>query len=189
MGDHGRSSEIMGDHANPGTSRTVKEQTTRAAICDARRCSEVHQCGRVCGSDSRRDPSLLGLEEVRVNLDVLGPLRRKVFLRIDGMDRAFIDAQSAIDAGVRINEQLACFTEIALVLAGVDAIHWADLDTGGVLRSDAGFSDDVCHRFFPKPPYAARVRILARQRPTGMTEPEVPKRVEFGANLQGKSGG
>jgi hypothetical protein len=66
----------------------------------------------------------------------------------------------------------------------VDAIHWADLDTGGVLRSDAWFSDDVCHRFSLKPPCAAGVRILARQRPTGMTEPEVPKGVDFGVNLQ-----
>ena len=122
-------------------------------------------------------------------MDVLGPLRRKVFLRIDGMDRAFIDAQSAVDAGVWVDEELACLTEIALVLAGVDAIHWADLDTGGVLRSDAWFSDDVCHRFSLKPPCAAGVRILARQRPTGMTEPEVPKGVDFGANLKGKSGG
>ena len=64
MEDHGGSWGIMGNHANPGKSPTVKEQTTRAAICGARRCSEVHQCGRVCGSDSRRDPSLLGLEEV-----------------------------------------------------------------------------------------------------------------------------
>lgn len=122
-------------------------------------------------------------------MDVLGPLRRKVFLRIDGMNRAFVDAQSAIDAGVWINEELACLAEIAFVLAWMDAIHWADLDTGGVLRSDAGFSDDVCHMFFPKPPCVAGVRILARQRPTGMTEPEVPKRVEFGANREGKSGG
>jgi hypothetical protein len=83
------------------------------------------------------------------------------------MNRAFIDTKSAIDAGVWVNVELACLTKVAFVLAWVDAIHWADFDTGGVLRSDAGFSDNVCHMFFPNPPRAAGVRILARQRSTG----------------------
>ena len=43
---------------------------------------------------------------VDVQLDVLRPFFRKIFLGVDRLDGTFIDAETAVDAGVGIDEQL-----------------------------------------------------------------------------------
>jgi len=85
------------------------------------------------------------LEVVDVDLDVLLPLGWDIVLGEDRLHRALIDAQTAVDTGVWIDVQLLGVSVVALLLGRVNAVHWADLDAGRVLGSDARFSDDMCH--------------------------------------------
>jgi hypothetical protein len=78
-------------------------------------------------------------EEVLVDLGELRPLFGQVFFREDRRYRASIDAQRAIDAVRRVDE------ELGVVFIAVDAIHRADVDAGLVLNVDAGFGDYVGH--------------------------------------------
>ncbi|MFM1868147.1 MAG: hypothetical protein RL591_1555 [Planctomycetota bacterium] len=84
-------------------------------------------------------------EEVSVDLDVLAPLGGHIVLREDRLHGAFVDAETAIDAGVRVDVQLLLNPVLPLLLGRMDAVDGANLDAGGVLGSDAGFGDDVCH--------------------------------------------
>jgi hypothetical protein len=90
-------------------------------------------------------PSALVLEVVQVDLDVLVPLRRHVFLLEDGLDGALVDAEGAVDSGVGVDVELVDGAEVGLVLGGMDAVDGANGDAGGVLGSDAGLGDDVWH--------------------------------------------
>src|SRR6185436_17766929 len=83
---------------------------------------------------------------VGVDLGVLRPLLGQLFLREDRLDRADGDAGAAIDTGLGVNVQLVLALELRLVLLGVDAVHRAHLDAGGVLRVHARFRDDVGHQ-------------------------------------------
>jgi hypothetical protein len=58
-------------------------------------------------------------------------------VRLDGVDRAFRLAYAAVDALVRMNDEH--------VLALVETVHWADLDTVCVLATNAALVDDVSH--------------------------------------------
>ena len=62
--------------------------------------------------------------------------------RLDGTRR---DAGAAVDALVRMDEELFDGRELGLVFARMDAVHRAHVHARGVLGSDAGFCDDVGH--------------------------------------------
>jgi hypothetical protein len=64
-------------------------------------------------------------------------MRRHIFIREDGVHRAFRDAHGAIDAFIRVDGQE--------VWAFAEAVHGADIDAIGVLALDAGFSDGMGH--------------------------------------------
>jgi hypothetical protein len=62
---------------------------------------------------------------------------RHIFFGINGIDRAFGNADSAVDALVRVNGQkVGSFPE---------AIDGTYVDAVGVLTFDAGFGDGMCH--------------------------------------------
>lgn len=82
---------------------------------------------------------------VQVDLDVLFPLSREVFLGEDGFDWAFVDAEATVDAGARVDVELGGGGELFFVFGRVDAVDGADIDAGGVFGSDARLSDDVGH--------------------------------------------
>src|SRR3990172_2404274 len=86
---------------------------------------------RLAGSvpnGARLDPGVVH-EELPVPLDEVFPLLRRLVLAKNRLDRADRLAGPAVDALFRVNEEL--------IGALVDAVHWADLDTGLVLDVDS----------------------------------------------------
>lgn len=73
------------------------------------------------------------------------PFRGNIFLLINGLDRAFINAQRTINAGIWINVKLIALAEVCFVLGRVNAVNRADLYAGGVLGTDARLCDHVGH--------------------------------------------
>lgn len=84
-------------------------------------------------------------EVINVDLDVLVPLSRHVVLWKDRLHRTLVYAQTAIDTGIGVDVELDCGTMVARFFCRMDAVDGANFDAGGVLGSDARFSDDVCH--------------------------------------------
>src|ERR1039458_8884144 len=101
------------------------------------------RAGRMLGAGL--DPVELGpsgrlvLEVHLVDVDVGDLGRRDVLLGEDRVDGARIDACTAIDALIRVDENHP------VIVGLVDAVHGADLDAGLVLQVDASLSDDVGH--------------------------------------------
>lgn len=78
------------------------------------------------------------LGEIRVDLDEIPLIIGHIFLSVDCIDRTLGDADCAIDALVRINDQE--------IRALAKAIYRTDIDTVGVTAFDTGFGDNVSHR-------------------------------------------
>jgi hypothetical protein len=77
------------------------------------------------------------LGQFNIDLDKLALVGRHVFLGKDRIDRAFRDANSTVDALIRVDrEKIGSFTK---------AIDRADVDTIGIPALDAGFGNDVRH--------------------------------------------
>jgi hypothetical protein len=81
------------------------------------------------------------LEDVAVLGDILLQIGRDVLFRKDRSDGTLGLARAAIDALVRMDEQL--------LGTFVYAVHWTHVHTGAVLGIDAGFGNDVRHVVFP----------------------------------------
>ena len=79
----------------------------------------------------------------RVDLRVLGPFDRQRFLGEDCVHRALGLARAAIDALVRVDEELPISAFLVM-----DAVDRTDLDTGDVEHVDARLSDHVGHSGF-----------------------------------------
>lgn len=79
-----------------------------------------------------------------IYLLIVGPSFRQVTFGIDSGDRADGNASSTVDAldGIDI-EHWECF-KVAFVPLGMDAVHWAGVDTCGIFHADARFRDDEC---------------------------------------------
>ena len=77
----------------------------------------------------------IALEHFAVELDVLLHVAGHILLREDRRHRAFRLARTAVDALVRMNEQL-----VGTLINAVDRTH---VDAGAILGADAGFSNDV----------------------------------------------
>jgi hypothetical protein len=83
---------------------------------------------------------------IGVDLDVRLPLIGNVFVAINRFDGTGWLAGAAINTFVRVDEELLRAFEISLVLTRVNAVDGADVNTGRVLRADAGFANYVnCH--------------------------------------------
>jgi len=80
---------------------------------------------------------------IGVNLNVMLPLLRDVFVTVNRLDRTGRLAGAAINAFIRMDIKLLGGFEISLILTRVDAIHGADVDTSRILRADAGFANNV----------------------------------------------
>src|SRR4051794_22463544 len=81
---------------------------------------------------------------LEVDLGVLGPLLGELVLGEAGVHWAGLDAGVAVDALVRIDEELLRVVIVRLVRRRMDAVDGADLYAGVVLLADAGLRDDVC---------------------------------------------
>lgn len=71
----------------------------------------------------------------------LPPFRGLIQRGDNRLDRAFRQTGPAVDADVRIDHH----EFLALVVAGIDAVHGTDIDTVGVLLSETLLIDDVWH--------------------------------------------
>ena len=78
----------------------------------------------------------MGLDSVE--LSVFGEFRREISFRVDGVDGAYLDTCRAIDALIRVNDEL--------VIQFVKARDRAHLHAVGKLASIAFLGDDVGHR-------------------------------------------
>src|SRR6184192_1768496 len=94
--------------------------------------------------DLRPYPSLVlvALEVVEIPGNEPLHLGGHLVLGINRGYRTGIDAGSAIDALIRVDDQ-----HPVLGAAVDDAVDGADIDTGPVLQVDAGFGDDIGHFF------------------------------------------
>ena len=79
-------------------------------------------------------------EEELVHWDKGSPLFRHIIFKEDGLDRAYLRANSAVDALIRIDVVLIC------IILRVNAIDWAHFDARSVFCADTWLGDDVCHR-------------------------------------------
>jgi hypothetical protein len=80
---------------------------------------------------------------IGVDLNVMLPLIGHVFVAIDRFDGTGWLAGAAVNALVRMYKKLLCALEISLVLTRVNAVDGADVNTGRILRADAGFANYV----------------------------------------------
>jgi len=87
--------------------------------------------GRLLGRDIRPGLGILPI-------DLEPALKVGLGIRLDGVNRAFGLANSAIDALVGMNDEH--------ILALVEAVYRADLHAIGILAFDTNFRDDVSHR-------------------------------------------
>ena len=88
--------------------------------------------GRLCAGNRRPRPGQLKVESSE--LDFVGI---EIFFGLNGIDRAFRNADGAVDALVGVNHQhVGTFAK---------TVHGADVDAIGVFAADAGFGDDVGH--------------------------------------------
>src|SRR5713226_8058901 len=102
------------------------------------------------------------VDVILVGLDVRLPFLRQIFQRENGRHRTDRNTGTAVNALSGIDVQLRHFIEhrAAIVIGAafrrMDTIHRAHIYTGGILRSDAGFGDDVGHR---SPPSMNRISL------------------------------
>ena len=94
-------------------------------------------------------PAFLFLVVLRVDFDEVLPLFRRLVERENRFHGARRNAGAAIDALVGVDEQLLRGLERRFILPRMYAIDRADVDTGGVLRADAGLGDDIRHSQSP----------------------------------------
>src|SRR5207245_6878203 len=71
------------------------------------------------------------------------------FERKNSRHRADRDARAAVDAFRGMDIQLRFALEIRFILARMNAIHGADIHTGGVFCADAGLGNHVSHSRSP----------------------------------------
>src|SRR5262245_26422870 len=82
---------------------------------------------------------------LRILPDIRRPFIRRLVQRKDRLYRTGWDTGSTVDAFVRMNVQHLGRFELYFVLARMNAIHRADVDTGRVFRPNARLADDVRH--------------------------------------------
>ena len=86
---------------------------------------------------------------VRVDWCKVRPLFRQILKRENRRHRTDRNTGTAIDAFHRTNIKLRLFFEIRLIFPWVDAVHRANVYSGGVLGSDTRLSNYVRHRYSP----------------------------------------
>src|SRR3954447_6580411 len=119
------------------------------------------QAGQAIGRGLR-----LGLVVLEIDLGVLLPLLRELVLGEAGVDRAGLDTGVAVDALVRVDEELLDVVVVRLVRRRVDAVDGADLYAGVVLLAYAGLRDDVCQGAYSFPGSWLRLRRPSGRRGT-----------------------
>src|SRR5262245_10256808 len=80
---------------------------------------------------------------IGVDLNIMFPLIRNVFVAVDRFDRAGGLASAAINALVRMDKKHLGGFELRLILPRMDAIHRADVNTRRILRADARFANYI----------------------------------------------
>ena len=85
-------------------------------------------------------------EMLVVHRDIVLPLFGNVILRKDGRNWTSRLASPTVDAFFRMDVQHRRSFKFGFVLLRMDAIHRTRIDTRSILRADAGFANDVCHR-------------------------------------------
>src|SRR5271169_183421 len=131
---------------------------------------EAPRAGRGAkGSPARqtgRGATLLFVVPVRVDGGEILPLFRQILEGEDGRHRADRNASAAVDAFHRADVKHGFSFVRRFILARMDTIHRAYINTGGVLGVDAGFGNYVGHSASP----------LIRQR-TGIEKPNLTVKV------------
>jgi hypothetical protein len=91
-------------------------------------------------SDRPNSPVVSG-----VFVDEAGSFRRQILLWKNSSHWAFINTQTTVNAGGRINEKLIALCEVRFVLRGMDAINRANRNTCRVFYPDTGLGNNVGH--------------------------------------------
>src|SRR5205085_12092592 len=125
-----------------------REQRARQGLQGRENTRIAHE-RRVLPKQGRTQPALLGevlaAEIGRVARSEVVPLLRQIVEGEHGGDRTDRYACSTIDALYRIDIKHLFSRVRGLVLLWMNAVDRASVDTGGVLRPNAGFCDYVCH--------------------------------------------
>lgn len=85
------------------------------------------------------------LKPRRIDLEVILPFFREIFLGKYRLNRALINTETTVDTCVRIDVEHFRRLKLIIVRGWVDAINWADINTGRIFGADTGFGDDVGH--------------------------------------------
>src|SRR5690606_32707460 len=93
---------------------------------------------------------------------------------------ALVDAQAAVDARVRVDVQHFSRREVRFFLGGVDAIHRADGNAGGILGADAGLSNIVRHHSSSSD---AAIAVWISDRVEYETHYKLPARINKGGRM------
>ena len=94
---------------------------------------------------------------IGVDLGKMLPLLGQIVFGEYRLDRTRGFARAAIDALYRVNIQDFGRFEVRFIFPGMDAVNRTDVNTGSILRPNAGFSYHISHRKSP-PPFNLRAR-------------------------------
>ena len=88
----------------------------------------------------------LAAEELGVLLGELGPLLGEIVRRKDRGNGANRHASAAIDTFDRVDVKHLGVSELPFILLRMNAIYRASVDAGGILGSNAGLCNYICHK-------------------------------------------
>jgi hypothetical protein len=92
-----------------------------------------------------RQKTDLSAEMLGVGLLVRFPLFRQIIGGENGRHRANRYARTAVNTFHWIDEELIGRFKSFFIFLGMDTIHRAGIDAGGIFRADAGFCNHVSH--------------------------------------------
>jgi hypothetical protein len=88
-------------------------------------------------------PFSLLLKVIGVDLNIIPPLLRHIFIAVNRFNGTGGLTRAAIDAFIRIDIEMFERLEIPFILARVNAIYRANVDARGIFCADAWFTDNI----------------------------------------------
>jgi heme/copper-type cytochrome/quinol oxidase subunit 4 len=106
------------------------------------------QASTACACHQQGQHAKLATKIIGIDLNVMLPLLRHIFVAEDRFDRTSWLARATINTLIGIDVEMFDGFKLSFIFAWVDAINRANVHTSGVLGSNTGFCDDIdCHAF------------------------------------------